>query len=522
MSWKNFSPKEKSALRTLLIITLVTRLAFAFRPQWQIASRPFNDDAFYMFTVSDHLAHGQGLSVDSIHQTNGIQPLMVYLYTPLFMIAGGDKLLALRFSFILIALIDMFNVLFFAKLVKRLLKTKTLDEQSVWLSPPVIAAALWTFLFPILIHTTNGLETGLYSLCIIASMNFYSIIRNKPAEPKLLHWIGFGALLGVTVLARIDAVFFVIAFMASELWRFRKRGFASAVPIGITAFVVSSPWWIYNYRVFGNIMPQSGQSESVLNMLQGNLQHAAISFGDILSLGFMLPYHTLPQWTSYLWFVTIGTVVFFIAKRARLPEYLREHCDLPVLAPLALLNVMFVIYYIFFFSAPHFMARYFQPIRILWLILAVCSAPALFHYYRKLLIQFRTRLKFLVLSITAAAGIFSFYGYVSYFFVSEPSSLYLAGTWAARHPKEKIGMLQSGTAGFFSANVINLDGKVNSEALHARQQENFGTYIMRENFDYIMDWTGIVTPVIDDARRHGANYERVDSIGYVVIFKRMR
>ena len=83
-------------------------------------------------------------------------------------------------------------------------------------------------------------------------------------------------------------------------------------------------------------------------------------------------------------------------------------------------------------------------------------------------------------------------------------------------------MLQSGIAGFFSPNVVNLDGKVNYEALRAIQHTDIGDYINRQDFDYIVDSKGIVTPLIDAAGSHGSRFKPIDTFGIMIIFKRIR
>src|ERR1043165_4122834 len=142
----SFSAAERRALRLLLIVTVITRLALAFRPDWQICTRPFNDDSFYIFTVSHHLALGDGISIDGVHPTNGIQPLVTFLYVPFFLIA--DKLLAVRLCFILIVLFDCISIFLLAKLVKKLARS-SIEKKKLCLSPPIIIAGLWAMLYPI-------------------------------------------------------------------------------------------------------------------------------------------------------------------------------------------------------------------------------------------------------------------------------------------------------------------------------------------------------------------------------------
>src|SRR4051812_4770097 len=96
---------QQKILVLLLIIVVLSRLAFAFRPEDQLGSRPYSEDAYYVFNIADHLAHGEGFTADGMHPTNGVQPLIVILYTPFFFFTH-DKWLAIRLIFGLIALLD--------------------------------------------------------------------------------------------------------------------------------------------------------------------------------------------------------------------------------------------------------------------------------------------------------------------------------------------------------------------------------------------------------------------------------
>jgi hypothetical protein len=175
----------------------------------------------------------------------------------------------------------------------------------------------------------------------------------------------------------------------------------------------------------------------------------------------------------------------------------------------------FVIFYVFFFSAPHFIPRYFHPVRLLAIILAAVALPDIYEQLKNS--RSEKRLFYGVLLI---AWIFSFarYGYI---FIRDPENdFYYAGQWARTVPFAKIGMDQSGTAGFISPNVINLDGKVNFEALQAKRKGDIGAYVAKEQFDYIADWKEFAGVIMASARDHGLIYEPVDSIGRIHIYKR--
>ena len=111
----------------------------------------------------------------------------------------------------------------------------------------------------LLLQHHNGLETGLL-LCLYAAIaRYYQVHGNRNAGRNLV----LGVFLGLLVLARVDAVFFVIVFAGSEWFMpgsFRQR-LARFLQLSITSAAISAPWWSYNYFGFGSLMPISGAAQ---------------------------------------------------------------------------------------------------------------------------------------------------------------------------------------------------------------------------------------------------------------------
>ena len=65
--------------------------------------------------------------------------------------------------------------------------------------------------------------------------------------------------------------------------------------------------------------------------------------------------------------------------------------------------------------------------------------------------------------------------------------------WVEENVPEEVwvGAIQTGTLGFFHARTINLDGKVNPEALLARRDERIPEYVIGQDIEYLVDWIGI-------------------------------
>ncbi|MFI5264072.1 MAG: hypothetical protein ACHQM6_06120 [Candidatus Kapaibacterium sp.] len=517
-----FSLREKRILRYVIFFVIVSRVLLMFRSEERIYSRPYLEDSYYLDNCASHFASGEGFTCDGKQPTNGVQPLIVVLYAPLFLIAGADKLLALKLGFILIALFDSLSVIFIACLV-RTLQRKPHVETSPWKSPPVIAAILWAGLYPIFVHTGGGLETGLYSTMLLAVLYYYAKIsrtRSEGGTIRIGKWILLGVLLGITVLARVDAVFLVLALAGFEFYKFKAKGFVTGAIISIPAFIVSSPWWWYNEKFFGSLMPQSGASESLGSMIGENMLRGASVITDIFTVFFFSPYYDLPVWAIYILILAVTGIVFWSIRKFKLPAFLKKEFELSSLSPYFFFCGALAIYYIFFFSAPHFLPRYFHPFRILWLVLFACVALKLFQIRREFHNMSKSIATAMICIFTFCAIAFSLWSYLHYFTISKQNDFYLTGKFALQHPSERIGMEQSGTSGFIASNILNLDGKVNLGALHAMQSGDIGAYIESEKLDYIADWREISEPMVASAARHGGNFREVDNIGRVIIFKR--
>ena len=108
--------------------------------------------------------------------------------------------------------------------------------------------------------------------------------------------IVLGAMFGLCFLARNDAAFLIAAILLARLaliWPrnaklWRDRIVEAAVP-GLISVAIASPWLIYNYRLFGSIVPISGISEKLDAKLGGNLVFVPAPLFDFVTLIFPVP-----------------------------------------------------------------------------------------------------------------------------------------------------------------------------------------------------------------------------------------
>ncbi len=508
----------------LMIITFMLRAALGLRDDVNLGTRLHEDDSFYLHTVSYFLGEGKGLTVDGIHPTNGIQPLIVVLNAPFYLISGGDKWIGLRLSFILSAIIDSLSVWLIYTLLHAL-RSKSSEEDSSFFSPPVIGCLLWTFLYPIILHTMNGMETSLYSMLLLSSLVIYTKHFAQRAEGRNispLQQIGLGIVLGFTVLARVDAVILVIILLGFNFFYFKERNIARLFTTPFTSFVISSPWWVYNLFCFGNIIPTGGQAESIGGAsLSENFVKLAVSFADLASVFFYLPFYGASPWQYPFWIIVVFGVVFFIARRFKIWEEITRRYVLAPVIPLLITGFVLAIFYTSLFHVPYFIPRYLQPLRIISILITSISVPVIVKKLRTM--QSSRSILYSVFGIFFLFGsaIFSFIGYSHNFTGTGMGNFYAAGIWAKQHSESKIGMQQSGVASFMSDNIINMDGKVNADALNALKSNERGKYILACNITYIMDFERYAKVLVDEAATYGVNYRLFDSSGLLRMYKKM-
>jgi hypothetical protein len=523
-------------MRLLTLLGLLIHLLLVFRPDDNFMSRPFQEDAFYSLSVARSLAEGTGISVDGMQPTNGVQPLICFLYAPLFMMAGGDLHLALRMVMLLQVIILAGAVFAIAWFATTLLRSDQWKREIFWLT-----AMLVTWSYMLTNGMLNGLETGLAVAMVYTSAAYYNTRIASEKGNGIGRFFILGLLLGVGVLTRIDIGFFVAAILLAHLIRAHllysklpgRERFAAlgrtvveCFIIGATAVVVSLPWWIYNVLTFGSLVPISGQAQQMLFL--DPLNNLEITGGVLLDSIMVLVntprIHgvTIPGVGPALFLLALAAII--IATRSggivrRAAAGWKNVWNAGAGASILIFGIALMIYYIFFFGAPHFIVRYLLPFRVL-IVLGVISFLALL--WRESGERRGLRGGLIVLLVAMSAV--SIYG-MSWNFIDHYTNLYIfPARWISENVKdgERVGMFQSGTTGFLHpATVVNLDGKVNVGALRALQRGGIATYVDSLRFDYLIDWEVFMAPVVGDPAV-GGHYRAIDTLeGEFIIWKRM-
>lgn len=475
----------------LLLIGILSRISPLFDIQGRLFWQHMTEDGYLMQTIARNMAIGLGMTTaEGSIATNGVQPLATFLFAGLHYIAGGSKVGG-------IALVTMFSALVAAATLytSYLLGLKIFSGLRHGRVLALVAAALWFVAPRITAHTMNGLETGLYYLAITATWNYYLGIaardeRGLSGAQRLM----FGLLLGVTFLARNDAVFFIAALLVAH-WLvgtsrsgggYRHR-FVDGVVSGLTSIVVASPWLINNRIRFGSIVPISGAAQSFDARLGQNMITMPANWFEAAYPHFPIP-GSLEANGAVVAFAALMAVIsvlgfWFFAARLSLTTRRFFVAGLLFTAGISL-------YYGVFFGAPHFLSRYTSSISpFLWL----CTAVTVFGVLDRV---FRTP-RGLGLAAGALVAVLTldgaFFAGLNYARGTTHMHKQVVDWVQANVPSNRwVGAVQTGTLGFFHDRTLNLDGKVNPDALKVLLRDGHVlNYVLDTKVDYIVDWVGM-------------------------------
>ena len=506
---------------------VVYLFALTARPDSHFFSRPFIEDAFYSLSVARTLGHGGGISIDGVSPTNGVQPLICFLYAPAFAVAGDDLPTALRIVVglqVVLAGLCALAVAWLTSIVLRESSPGIPSRRDVfWIVAGTIMVS-----YSLLTHLMNGLETSLAAAFVFASLAVYIERIARRRDAPLSEYARLGCLLGLGVLARIDVAILAVAIAGWHVLRSRREpdrrhGVSGAATIGIVSLLVSLPWWLYNVIVFGHLMPTSGlaQQDLLTNRVESiDLVVRGISNALLLVVHAPGDLDGIGAYAGLVAAAAVALVAFAMPTSRPLFDRalgtVRAAVDVQSLAPFAAFVLTLAVYYTFFFGAPHFIPRYLMA---MWLAITVAVILALAALWCAMRAGGAGRKALGILCVVALLGSLaarsrSFANDTVY-----QNVLLHARDWINQHaaPTDRVGMFQSGTTGFLDPRVTNLDGKVNPRALAALRSGNLARFVDSAAFDYIIDIEFYTQHIFRDARLR-ALYRPVDSLpfGFVV------
>lgn len=200
------SKRDQLVFLILIFLFGAFHLYIAFSPRSSMMNWYLIDDAFYYFQVARHVVAGHGVTFDGINLSNGFHPLWMIVNLPIFAVAGQADFLPLRIIILVSALLTLSSGILLYQLLKIYLSSLT----------ALLTFTVWLFYWPIhSVVTQSGMESALNAFFLLL-MIFLAV---RLDFTKSLHILGFGLAGALTLLARLDNIFFVMLMGAWIVFR---------------------------------------------------------------------------------------------------------------------------------------------------------------------------------------------------------------------------------------------------------------------------------------------------------------
>ncbi len=399
----------------------------------------FHDDAYYYLVVARSVAEGHGFTFDGEHDTNGFQPLWLFLLTPLLIFVRGEQAPLYVVAAVESALLVLAGVLLFRNL-RRLVGPV-----------PGAVAGLWLAVTPGALHIfRNGMESSALALALV--LTWHEWLRLETESPRAwVRWARLGACAAVCALLRLE-----MALLLPVMLVLRPLGLSRSLASGAALVAPSSlalgGYLLWNRLHFGIWLPISGLVK--LEWFRDvSWWRRALGLLDLPWLGhrLLLPgpleYSPTHRIVAYLAFVLLCVVLAWRFRGRVLRALRRSGASLLLLAAgLAFLAVKATIY------------RETPWQRAPVLVASAVAAAALVSLLGR-------RLQRIVLLVAALAALVRLPHRLHTASVPHRRHhLLLAARWLDRHtpPDARVGSTNAGILGWFSwRTVVNLDGLVN-------------------------------------------------------------
>ncbi len=474
-------------IKALVLVMAGATLMLSLRSIPALCDVPLTEDGYYMLSVSRNMGLGKGMTIDGHTPTNGVQPLWTLLCAPLFFLVDGDRILGLRLVLAAHWMVFLATAYCVGRIAQGSIKKREIDSSlAFW-----VAALVYLSSVGLIKRHFNGLETGFTLFLYALAWRYYQLGRAQTWRGL----VAFGGLLGLLVLARIDAVFLVIIIALYQLVSPGGDGLikrlARGATVGAVSFLVSSPWWFYNLKVFGALIPSSGAAQQAWGLSWARIAGALIALSNTaVSQLYMATRFETTLAVNIARTALAGVIVLLFWKAALISDQKGEadrgkgeaavRRTLEFGALIFMATGVLVGWYVASSWATHFYSRYFSPFALVW---TVAISYILAVYAKRL-----PRLTASLLILLALTVIFGVYGLVFQKFVSGNQWYREQLSLVRSHipDDEPVAAGQSGTLGYFRDEVLNLDGKVNAEALE--YQDRMDEYLTGRGVVWFCDW----------------------------------
>jgi hypothetical protein len=391
---------------------------------------------------------------------------------PVYLLFPADRVLPIHLALIVLSLAALLTGWLLYRIASRL--------GTPWHG--LVALAIYLFDPGMLRHSLNGLETGLALLGLAATADWYlTRMRGRRAIPAR-HLLVLGALVGLSILTRIDQAIFLAALACDRLLEQRSwRAAWQLLLVGVVALAINLPWLIYGLSIGSGLLTDSGSAVHYNALTQVNSLK-----GYLLAL-FLLILVSLTTPLSTLVLLIAGILAFVAGRRryGRTPQWLLT--GLQRLWPLRaglLFCLLTLLAYWLYLPAYWFFDRYMQPAALFLLLSSVLMLPD----PAVLPAQQRRALGGATLGLTALMATLSLRLLIAR---PEANGYLQVARWANENlPGQNLASYQIGAIGYWAEGVriFNLDGVVDRTALAARREGRLGAELQRRDGHWLLDW----------------------------------
>jgi hypothetical protein len=484
----------------LTLMGLVLRVAIVFRPLALIDRLFIPDDTYYTLTIARSIAHGHGPTVDGTTITSGFQPLLAFLMTPVFWLTNSADA-ALRGDLALLVVVDTATIAVLAWVAYRLAGRVA----------AIVAAALWA-ISPVAVGMSlGGLET---SLAIFLEISVVALWIWANDRPTALRWGMAGAVAGLAVLGRIDALLLLGLLALVQLWRGPRRPLVLAAA-GVVAIV--APWWVWCTLTLGTPLPTSGPAaHQILPFPSFSNMTTSLAAGAV-SGGPFQPWDWLrsrligqPAGVLLFWLLVLGSfglAVRWVVRRPRQgiedPASLTGPGVRAVVGTLPAFAAGLLLFYAWF-GVTFYLTRYLAPVAMVLVVVVAAGVGRLASGHgRRSLVALLGASGILVIPTVAAVQLDTHYATTRSVPAVRPWSPHFydaitgyreVTTAAVRVPPpgSVIGGWQSGALSYFAdrrLTVVNLDGVANPVAFAAAKRDgSLAEYIRSRHIGWLADF----------------------------------
>lgn len=452
------------------------------------------DDAFYYFKIAANIVNLHRITYDGEQLSNGFHPLWLAIITPFYTPVNDGIDFVYRVQWIMLCC--------------ALLTVVTLYFTVLRLCAGWICATLVTAVF--CVHSTfvdmqmNGLETSLNTFMLLLLFNAFLTVFLNPAI-FLRRYVYFGFVAAAAFLTRTDNGIALVLLFAALAW-VSRRNIAYCWPrlllSGMVAFLLVSPWLLWNQINFGSLIQGSGKVETIY------WSEPHFSFSDTAYKLLLTPQRVhenmkifsrifiSPMGNSSLiagiflagWVAAIGLL---FANRRIAPS----SCALAVFCAAV-------------FAVFCYHAGFRSFVRIWYHIPVGLMALLLVAGLMRSTQEFRPSVVWvsILLSLIWLSSVLWLYSPAKLAgAIEERSAHIVVADWINANTEKDavVGSMNSGVLGYLvQRKVVNLDGVVDQRSMRAHWENRRAAYIHERGIDYLVDNDGALALFCADASLH--------------------